>query len=155
VKVKCFGCDALLESSDCDGVASALVAHGRETHGWQYPEEAIRNYACNYAEATERLTGGTERLTEITNVTVLLVTEDSVDDWLGFFDMGQRVAALRLRLISTCGSRRSHGAQCDWRVVLRRCAAVSTAPSSVGSARPRYRRCIRPRCVVHRRVPAQ
>ena len=55
VKVKGFGCDALIEADDADAVADAFVAHGQESHTWSYPEEAIRNYARNYAEATERL----------------------------------------------------------------------------------------------------
>jgi GNAT superfamily N-acetyltransferase len=75
-----------MEADDVDAVARAFVAHGRETHAWSYPEEAIRNYARNYAEATERLTGGTERLSEIGDVAVHPVTEDRVDDWLRFFD---------------------------------------------------------------------
>jgi GNAT superfamily N-acetyltransferase len=86
MKVKCFECDALMEAEDTDAVVHAFVAHGQERHGWSYPEEAIRNYARNYAEAPERLTGGTERLTEIADVTVSPVTEDRVDDWLRFFD---------------------------------------------------------------------
>jgi hypothetical protein len=86
VKVKCFGCDALIEADDSDAVADAFVAHGQESHAWPYPQEAIRNYARNYAEATERLTGATERLSEIGAVTVQPVTEDRVDDWLRFFD---------------------------------------------------------------------
>ena len=57
MKVKCFGCDALIEADDSDAVADAFVAHGQKSHTWSYPEEAIRNYARNYAEATERLTG--------------------------------------------------------------------------------------------------
>jgi len=52
----------------------------------KFPEEAIRNYARNYAEAIERLTGGTERLSEIAGVTVHPMTKDRVDDWLRFFD---------------------------------------------------------------------
>ena len=86
MKVKCFGCDALIEADDADAVADAFVAHGQESHTWSYPEEAIRNYARNYAEATERLTGGTERLSEIADITVHPVTEDRIDDWLRFFD---------------------------------------------------------------------
>jgi hypothetical protein len=58
------------------------VAHGQESHTWSYPEEAIRNYARNYAEATERLTGSTERLSEIADITVRPVTKDRIDDWL-------------------------------------------------------------------------
>jgi hypothetical protein len=57
VKVKCFGCDALIEADDSDAVADAFVVHGQESHTWSYPEEAVRNYARNYAEATDGLPG--------------------------------------------------------------------------------------------------
>ena len=86
VKVKCFGCDTVIEADAAAAVADAFVAHGRQSHTWAYPEEAIRNYARNYGEATERLTGATERLSEIGGVTVQPVTEDRVHDWLRFFD---------------------------------------------------------------------
>jgi GNAT superfamily N-acetyltransferase len=86
VKVKCFACDAVIEASDSDAIADAFVVHGLESHTWSYPEEAIRNYARNYAEATERLTGGTERLAAIADITVHPVTQDRIDDWLQFFD---------------------------------------------------------------------
>ena len=86
MKVKCFGCDALIEADDSDAVADAFVVHGQESHTWSYPEEAIRNYARNYADATERLTGGTERMSEIATVTVHPVTNDRIDGWLRFFD---------------------------------------------------------------------
>lgn len=87
VKVKCFGCDASIEAhGGADDVVDAFVVHGREKHTWSYPEESIRNYARNYAEANERLTGGTERLPEIGELTVHPVTEDRVADWLRFFD---------------------------------------------------------------------
>jgi GNAT superfamily N-acetyltransferase len=86
LKVKCFGCDALVDADGADDVVDAFVVHGQESHTWTYPEEAIRNYARNYAEASERISGGTERLSEIGVVTVQLVTEDRVGDWLQFFD---------------------------------------------------------------------
>jgi len=86
VKVRCFGCDASIEAQGADQIVDAFVAHGREKHTWSYPEEAIRNYARNYAEAEERLTGATERLPEIGDVTVHPVTEARVGDWLRFFD---------------------------------------------------------------------
>ncbi len=86
MKVKCFECEALMEADDSDAVVRAFVAHGQERHAWSYPEEALRNYARNYAEAPERLTGGTERLPEIADVTVHPLTEDRIDDWLRFFD---------------------------------------------------------------------
>jgi GNAT superfamily N-acetyltransferase len=86
VKAKCFACDVVVEADDAGAVADAFVAHGRQQHAWAYPEEAVRNYAHNYAEAAERLTGETERRTEIGAVTVHPVTADRVDDWLRFFD---------------------------------------------------------------------
>jgi GNAT superfamily N-acetyltransferase len=86
VKVKCFGCDVVIEADTADAVADAFLAHGQERHRWSYPQEALRNYARNYADATARLTGGTERLAEIGDVTVHPVTNDRIDDWLRLFD---------------------------------------------------------------------
>jgi GNAT superfamily N-acetyltransferase len=86
VRVKCFGCDARIEAADSDAVADAFVAHGQESHRWSYPEDAIRNYARNYAEAIERLTGETSRLAEIGGVTVHPMSRDRIGDWLRFFD---------------------------------------------------------------------
>jgi GNAT superfamily N-acetyltransferase len=86
VKVQCFECAALIEAEGTDAVVDAFVAHGQQKHTWSYPEEAVRNYARNYGEATERLTGATERLSEIGDITVQPVTEDRVADWLRFFD---------------------------------------------------------------------
>ena len=86
MKVKCFGCATVIEAADADAIARDFVAHARGAHTWSYPEEALRNYARNGAEATERLTGGTERLSEIGDVAVHPVTADRVDDWLRFFD---------------------------------------------------------------------
>ena len=86
MKVKCFGCNASIEADGAAAVVDAFVIHGQEKHTWSYPEEAIRNYARNYAEACERLTGGTERLAEIGGVTVHQLSEARVGDWLRFFD---------------------------------------------------------------------
>jgi len=86
VKVKCFGCDALIAANGTDAVVDAFVAHGQERHTWSYPEDALRHYARNYAEATERLTGATERLPAIGDITLHPVTESRIDDWLRFFD---------------------------------------------------------------------
>jgi GNAT superfamily N-acetyltransferase len=86
MKAQCFECGATIEAGDPDAVADALVAHGQESHTWSYPEEAIRNYARNYAEAIDRLTGDTERLPEIADIQVHPVTRDRIDDWLRFFD---------------------------------------------------------------------
>ena len=86
MNVKCFGCAALLEAGDADALTDAFVAHAREVHAWSYPEQALRNYARNYGEATERVSGDTERLAEIAEVSVYPMGEDRVDDWLRFFD---------------------------------------------------------------------
>jgi GNAT superfamily N-acetyltransferase len=86
VQVKCFACPELIEADDVAAVVDAFVVHGQERHTWSYPVEALRNYARNYAEAVERLTGGTERLLEIASVAVHPVTGDRLDDWLRFFD---------------------------------------------------------------------
>jgi len=86
VNVKCFGCDAVLEAGDADALTDAFVGHARDVHRWSYPEQALRNYARNYAEATERVSGDTKRLAEIAEVSVYPMSEDRVDDWLRFFD---------------------------------------------------------------------
>jgi hypothetical protein len=78
MNVKCFGCDAVIEADDSDAVVDAFVAHGQKRHTWSYPEEAIRNYARNYAEATQRLTGDSERLSEIGDTTVHSVTDERI-----------------------------------------------------------------------------
>ncbi len=87
MKVRCFECGELINAEDTEAAIHAFVAHGCESHTWSYPEEAVRDYARNYAEATERLTGDTERLPAIPDVKVHSVTEDRIDDWLRFFDL--------------------------------------------------------------------
>lgn len=86
MRVKCFACDAEITGDDADTIVDGFVTHGEESHDWPYPEEAIRNYARNFVEATERLTGETERLPEIGPVEIHPVTEDRIGDWLDFFD---------------------------------------------------------------------
>ena len=86
MNVKCFACSALIEAVDSQAVVQAFLAHGREKHTWSYPEEAIRTYALNYVDATERLTGSTERQSEIGDITVHPMTDDRVEDWLQLFD---------------------------------------------------------------------
>jgi GNAT superfamily N-acetyltransferase len=86
MKAKCFDCGGFVEAGDVAGVENAFLAHAREQHKWPYPEDALRTYARNYAEALERLDGPTERLAEIGEVTVHPVSADRVDDWLRLFD---------------------------------------------------------------------
>jgi GNAT superfamily N-acetyltransferase len=86
MQAKCFACELVIEADNINALGDSLVAHGRQSHDWTYPEEAIQTYARNYAEAIERLTGGTERRPELGDVTVHPVTEDRIEDWLCFFD---------------------------------------------------------------------
>ena len=86
MKVKCFECGVMVEGTDGSAVVDAFIAHGREAHSWSFPELALRNYAHNYVDAVERLTGPVERLAEIGDVTVHAMSEARIDDWLGFFD---------------------------------------------------------------------
>jgi GNAT superfamily N-acetyltransferase len=86
MNVKCFACDALVRAESVDAVVDAFVAHGQQHHTWSYPDTAVRNYARNYAEATERLTGDTERLSHIGQVRINRVTDDRIGDWLRLFD---------------------------------------------------------------------
>jgi GNAT superfamily N-acetyltransferase len=76
----------VIEADDAEAVADRFLAHATQSHDWSYPEEALRTYARNYAEASVRLIGGTERKPEIGAVAVHPVTEDRLDDWLDFFD---------------------------------------------------------------------
>jgi GNAT superfamily N-acetyltransferase len=86
MQIKCFECAAPIEAPDTDHIVEAFVAHGKQQHTWSYPEHAIRTYARNFAEATLRLTGPTERRPEIGGIVVHPVTEERIDDWLAFFD---------------------------------------------------------------------
>jgi GNAT superfamily N-acetyltransferase len=83
---RCFECNALVEAADAAALEDAFVAHGRSVHLWSYPEQALRNYARNFAEAVERLSGDAERLADIGDVVVHPVTADRIEDWLAFFD---------------------------------------------------------------------
>lgn len=86
MNVKCFDCEVVIVGDDPETIADRFVAHAGEQHDWPYPEQALRNYARNVAEATQRLTGATERLAKIGDVAVHPVTHDRIDDWLDFFD---------------------------------------------------------------------
>ena len=86
MKAQCFACPVFVEGADADAVAAAFIAHGQTIHAWSYPEQALRNYAVNYAEAIDRVGTDTERRPEIGDVTVHAMAEGRVDDWLGLFD---------------------------------------------------------------------
>jgi GNAT superfamily N-acetyltransferase len=84
--IECSEDGTRFEDEDLTSLVDDFVDHVRVSHDWPYPESAIRNYAQNFAEATVRLTGSTERLPEIGVVSIHPVTEDRVDDWIRFFD---------------------------------------------------------------------
>lgn len=86
MKTDCFACDVFLEADTLDSLEELFLAHGLECHEWEYPAEALRNYARNYAEAAERLSRDTERLPEIGPITIHPVTADRIVDWLDLFD---------------------------------------------------------------------
>jgi len=86
MQVKCFACDAHLEADDLVELADAFVAHGRDAHAWGFPERAVRNYACNYAEAVLRVSDDVERRDVIGDVTIQPVTSANLADWQRFFD---------------------------------------------------------------------
>lgn len=79
----CDGCGVVVEGDTLRAFSDAYLAHVREVHAdWPYPDVVVRNVA----EATQRLTGSTERLDTIGPVSVRPVTEDRIEDWLAFFD---------------------------------------------------------------------
>lgn len=76
-------CGATIEADDMPALGDTFIAHVRAEHtDWPYTDRAVRNFA----EATQRLTGSTERLETIGDVTVQPVTSDVMDDWLQLFD---------------------------------------------------------------------
>ena len=84
--VRCFACDARIDGPDLAAIADAFLAHAREAHTWTYPETALRNFACNYAEATERVSRDVERRDTIGPIAIHPVTPENLADWQRFFD---------------------------------------------------------------------
>jgi GNAT superfamily N-acetyltransferase len=84
--VTCFACDARIDGPDLAAIAEAFLAHGREAHDWTFPEAALRNYACNYAEASERVSDDVERRDTIDPIAIRPVTPANLADWQRFFD---------------------------------------------------------------------
>jgi GNAT superfamily N-acetyltransferase len=78
----CFECGARIEADRLADLGDRFLAHARDDHDWPYPDQGIRNYA----EATQRLTGPSDRLPELGELTIQPVTEDRLDDWAAFFD---------------------------------------------------------------------
>lgn len=82
MNLTCFECGDAIAADGLDSLGDAFVDHARSTHEWPYSDQGIRNFA----HATQRLTGSTERLEAIGEITVHRVTEGLIDDWLDFFD---------------------------------------------------------------------
>lgn len=84
--VECFEKDARFEGEVLDELVDDLTGHVLATHDVPYPIEEIRVWARNFAEASERANGPTERFPAIGAIEVHPVTEERIDDWLTFFD---------------------------------------------------------------------
>ncbi|MDX1511293.1 MAG: GNAT family N-acetyltransferase [Nitriliruptorales bacterium] len=82
MRLACFACGAPVEGDDVDDLGDQLLAHVRGSHDVPDGDQEIRNYA----EATQRLTGPSERLAELGELTIHPVTDDRLDDWAAFFD---------------------------------------------------------------------
>jgi GNAT superfamily N-acetyltransferase len=82
VELDCFECGVTVGADDLAELGTRFLAHARTSHAWPYPDQAIRNYA----EATQRLTGSPDRLTDLGALTIHPVTEERLDDWAAFFD---------------------------------------------------------------------
>lgn len=82
LSLDCFECGETISADELGALGEAFLVHARSQHEWPFPDQGIRNYA----EATQRLTGGSERLPAIGEVVVHPVTEERLDDWLAFFD---------------------------------------------------------------------
>lgn len=82
MQLVCFECGADIDGADLSELEDNFLHHAHSRHDWPYPEQAIRNYAA----ATQRLTGPSDRLSELGPITIEEVTDDRIDDWLSFFD---------------------------------------------------------------------
>lgn len=80
--LECFECKATVSGGGVAQLADEFLSHARAQHQWPFPDQAVRNYA----EATQRLTGASERLESIGRIGIHRVTEDRLDDWAAFFD---------------------------------------------------------------------
>ena len=86
MRIKCFACEEHIEGEGPNEVVQEFLAHGQSKHDWSYPEQALRNFALNNAEALERLDGEVERREDISDVEIRPVDDANLADWLGFFD---------------------------------------------------------------------
>jgi GNAT superfamily N-acetyltransferase len=84
--VECFEKDARFEGESSDILVEELLAHVRADHDVPYPDDEIRLWGRNFAEASAREDGPVERLPSIGPVEVHPVSEDRIDDWARLFD---------------------------------------------------------------------
>jgi len=84
--VECFEKDDRFDGDEVEELAGRFVAHVRASHDVPYPDDELRLWARNFAEASVREDGPVERLPSIGAIEVHPVTEDRIDDWLRFFD---------------------------------------------------------------------
>lgn len=82
MELTCFECGTQIAAPELSGLGDAFISHARSEHDWPYPEMGIRNYA----EATQRLTGGSERLDNAEPPEIHPVSDDRLEDWRRFFD---------------------------------------------------------------------
>jgi GNAT superfamily N-acetyltransferase len=83
IRHTCEECKDVVSGDDLRSFGDAYIAHIRSAHPeMPFPDVAIRNYA----EATQRATGPTERLDAIGEVEIHPVTAERVADFLAFFD---------------------------------------------------------------------
>jgi GNAT superfamily N-acetyltransferase len=82
VQLECFECGASIDGQDLDDLGEQFLVHARSDHEWPFPDQGIRNYA----QATQRLTGPSERLPDIGEVATHPVDDRRLDDWAHFFD---------------------------------------------------------------------
>lgn len=80
---QCDACGEWIRGAELAAFGDAYLAHVRSRHpDWPFPDIAIRNVA----EATQRLTGSTERLEVLGEVSIQPVVGARISDWLSFFD---------------------------------------------------------------------
>lgn len=84
--IECFENDGRFEGDDREPLVEKLLTHVRAAHDVPYPDEELRLWAQNFADASVREDGPLERLPSIGSVEVHPVTEERIEDWLRFFD---------------------------------------------------------------------